>query len=113
MAERSEHDSHTSMGTSRLAGGASTLLIYTPNRTGLQPEESTRSPEAHIYLYTAPRRSKCLRRRRAGLMAIRAVYGGSGRIRTHGSVTSQMISSQRRYAHFGTLPSGGALRPHI
>ena len=48
--------------------------------------------------------SNVRRRRRAGLMAIRAVYGGSGRIRTHGSVTSQMISSQRRYAHFGTLP---------
>ena len=55
MAERSEHDSHTSMGTSRLAGGASTLLIYTPYKTGLQPEESTKSPEAHIHLYTAPR----------------------------------------------------------
>ena len=59
MAERSEHDSHTSMGTSRLAGGASTLLIYTPYKTGLQPEESTRSPEAHIHLYTAPRHLKC------------------------------------------------------
>jgi hypothetical protein len=59
MAERSEHDSHTSMGTSRLAGGASTLLIYTPYKTGLQPEESTKSPEAHIHLYTAPRHLKC------------------------------------------------------
>ncbi len=47
----------------------------------LQLEESTKSPEAHIYLYTAPRRNKYLRRRRAGLMAIRAVYGDGLRCR--------------------------------
>lgn len=32
------------------------------------------------------------------------LVGGSGRIRTHEAVTPQMISSQRRYVHFGTLP---------
>lgn len=32
------------------------------------------------------------------------VYGGAGRIRTHEVFTPQMISSQRRYDHFGTAP---------
>ena len=45
-----------------------------PYKCGFIPEESTRTAVAHIHLYTAPRRNKCLRRRRAGLMAIRADF---------------------------------------
>ena len=76
-----------------------------PKQTGIYNLKSLPSPRRPIFIYIPLLViSNVRRRRRAGLMAIRAVSGGSGRIRTHGSVTSQMISSQRRYAHFGTLP---------